>query len=329
MPEIRRDPVTERWVIISEARSGRPSEYRPGEAMAPLERCPFCPGHEAETPPTLLCSGTEAQWETRVFANRFPALRVEAERGITSTELYGRADGLGAHEVMVESREHDDEYATMSVARLQAVLQGWQSRVVDLARDERLAYATVFKNAGPQSGATLRHPHSQLIATPIVPPAVLERLDGAARFWRRTGHCVYCAMAEEAVLGAERLVWADAEVAVFCPYAPRVAFECTVQLRRHGSSFAAATGADLAAVARGMQRLFDALSRALPGVSYHMAIQADPLRAGPSAADHWYLEVLPVLSRQAAFEMASGMTIVSTPPEAAAKYLRSRLAEVP
>lgn len=304
-------------------------EYRPGEAMEPLRDCPFCPGHEEQTPPTLLATGDASGWETRVFANRFPALRVEAERGIVSTDLYGQADGLGAHEVMVESARHEDEYATLSAERFFAILSGWQARVVDLSRDERLAYATIFKNAGAQSGATLRHPHSQLIATPIVPPAVLERLDGAARFWRRTGRCVHCAVAEETERNGQRLVWADEEVMVFCPYAPRVAFECVVLPRAHDSSFAAADASELRAVGRGLQRLFTSLGQALPGVSYHMAIASAPLRSAPSAAEHWYVEVLPVLSRQAAFEMASGMTIVSTPPETAAAYLRARIAEQP
>jgi UDPglucose--hexose-1-phosphate uridylyltransferase len=329
MPELRRDPVTERWVIISEERRGRPSEYRPAEEFAPLAHCPFCPGHEAQTPPTLLSTPGPAGWQTRVFANRFPALRVEARSGITSTELYGHSDGLGAHEVMVESPLHSDEYATMDEAALLAVLTGWQSRVRDLSRDERLAYSTIFKNAGAQSGATLSHPHSQLIATPIVPPAVLDRLDGAARFWRRTGHCVYCAMAAEAERESGRLVWADARALVFCPYAPRVGFECIVLPRRHESRFEWADAETLAGVASAMVRLFGALRTALPRVSYHLAIQSAPLRSAPSSADHWYVEVMPVLSRHAAFEMASGMNIVSTAPETAAAYLRERLPETP
>lgn len=325
MPELRRDPVTERWVIISEERRGRPSEYRPSDDFAPLVTCPFCPGHEAQTPPTLLSTPGPQGWQTRVFANRYPALRVEARRGISSTELYGHADGLGAHEVMVESPLHSDDYATMDAGALLAVLTGWQSRVRDLAKDERLAYATIFKNAGAQSGATLSHPHSQLIATPIVPPAVLDRLDGAARFWRRTGRCVFCAMAEEAEQQSGRLVWANEQALVFCPYAPRVGFECIILPRGHESRFEQAEPSALTCVAEAMVRLFGALRTALPRVSYHLAIQSAPMRAAPSAADHWFIELMPVLSRHAAFEMASGMNIVSTAPETAAAYLRERL----
>jgi UDPglucose--hexose-1-phosphate uridylyltransferase len=325
MPELRRDPVTERWVIISEERRGRPSEYRPTEEFAPLAHCPFCPGQESETPPTLLSTQGATGWQTRVFANRYPALRVEARSGITSTELYGHSDGLGAHEVMVESPRHGDDYASMDAAALLAVLTGWQARMRDLSRDERLAHATIFKNAGAQSGATLSHPHSQLIATPIVPPDVLDRLDGSARFWRRTGHCVYCAMAAEAESSGARLVWSDAQAVVFCPYAPRVGFECIVSPRQHESRFEFASEAMLAGVAGAMSRLFGALREALPRVSYHLSIQTAPLRSAASASDHWYLEVLPVLSRHAAFEMASGMNIVSTAPETAAAYLRERL----
>jgi DegV family protein with EDD domain len=150
--------------------------------------------------------------------------------------------------------------------------------VRDLSRDERLAYATIFKNAGAQSGATLSHPHSQLIATPIVPPAVLDRLDGAARFWRRTGHCVYCAMAAEAERESGRLVWADARALVFCPYAPRVGFECIVLPRRHESRFEWADAETLAGVASALVRLFGALRAALSGA--RTALERTPDQLG-------------------------------------------------
>jgi UDPglucose--hexose-1-phosphate uridylyltransferase len=326
MPELRRDPLTGTWVVLAHERGARPTEYRLTDERTTLEDCPFCPGHEAATPRAIVEVPGPAGWLARVFANRYPALVVEATRAAEGVGVYDRMDGVGAHEVVVESREHDLRWHSLGAAGIQRVLELWQARLRDLSRDARLEHAVVFKNSGAQAGATLDHPHSQIVALPFVPPAAQTRLDRAATHHAWHGRCLLCDILRQERGAADRLVVEGALSAAWCPYASRVGFEVMVAPTVHESSFEASSARVIADVASTLGQLFAALHQTLPNVSYNIVVQGAPLRSSPLAHAHWYLEILPVLSRQAGFEWGSGMFINSTAPETAAGYLRERRA---
>ena len=174
--ELRTDPRTGRWVIISTERRKRPTDFRLESVhIAPDPACPFCEGHEQMTPSELLAhrrNGSHANgpgWDLRVVPNQFPVLRVEGNLDRQGEGLFDKMSGIGAHEVIIESPRHQDMLATMSDAAIEQVLWAFQERVRDLKQDRRFRYIIIFKNHGMGAGAALDHSHSQLIALPIVP----------------------------------------------------------------------------------------------------------------------------------------------------------------
>ena len=191
MPELRRDPVTGRWVIISTDRQKRPDDFHfERVTVAGREHCPFCPGHEAMTPPEVLAyrqpggQPNAPGWDVRVVPNKFPALQVEGTVDRLGDGMFDRMSGIGAHEVVIESTDHDKTFSTMAEQDIVRVLWAFRDRVHDLKNDIRFRYILLFKNHGAGAGATLEHGHSQLIALPIVPDFVREELDGAQRHYQ-------------------------------------------------------------------------------------------------------------------------------------------------
>src|SRR5580765_7276573 len=203
VPELRRDPVTGRWVIISTDRQKRPNDFRwEHAAILGREHCPFCPGHEALTPPEIFANRNGSTpngpgWDVRVVPNKFPALKVEGSLDRVGDGMFDRMTGIGAHEVIIETPDHDRPLAAMAESEIERVLWAYRERILDLQKDVRLKYILVFKNHGAAAGATLEHPHSQLIALPIVPDFVQEEIDGAREHFRVKERCVFCDLVQE------------------------------------------------------------------------------------------------------------------------------------
>ena len=197
MPELRKDPVVGRWVIISTERGRRPSDFPSQPVQAQGGNCVFCPHNESKTPPEILAirhPDSEANgpgWSLRVVPNKFPALRIEGELEPSGEGLYDRMNGVGAHEVVIETPDHTATLATLSPDAVADVLLAFRDRVVDLKKDPRFDYILVFKNHGAAAGASLEHPHSQLIATPIIPIMVSEELKGASEYYDMKERCVW------------------------------------------------------------------------------------------------------------------------------------------
>src|SRR5438128_2716409 len=199
MPELRRDPVVGRWVIVAPERADRPHALLRSQTDPDDEDgCPFCPGNEPMTPPELLArraAGTEPNrpgWTLRVVPNRFPALRTEERMTRSATGLYDAMAGVGAHEVIVETAEHRRPMPQQTAEQIEQVLRAAQERMLDLSRDVRLRSAIFFKNSGLAAGATLSHPHSQLLALPVVPLELQQELSGARRHFEEKERCIFC-----------------------------------------------------------------------------------------------------------------------------------------
>src|SRR5215831_5436796 len=227
MPELRKDPVAGRWVIISTDREKRPSDFRlERAAIIGREHCPFCPGHESFTPHEVLAyrqNGSAPNtpgWDVRVVPNKFPALQVEGTFDRVGEGMFDRMNGIGAHEVIVETPDHDRTLAAMSEPEIERVLWAYRERILDLKRDIRLRYILIFKNHGAAAGATLEHTHSQLIALPIVPDFVREEMDGARRHFAIKERCVFCDIARQDLADGRRLVFDNADIVALAPYAP-------------------------------------------------------------------------------------------------------------
>src|SRR5207237_97638 len=230
VPELRRDPVVGRWVIISSERSRRPSDF----ISKPPERrrgpCVFCAGQESRTPDEVWARRPAASapnspgWLVRVVPNKFPALRIEGELEPSGEGIFDRMNGVGAHEVVIETPEHGASLAGLSVDAVADVLFAFRERMLDLKKDPRFAYVLVFKNHGEAAGASLEHPHSQLIATPIIPIMVSEELAGSAQYYDMKERCVWCDMIRQERRGRGRLVVESPDFVSLAPFAPRFPF---------------------------------------------------------------------------------------------------------
>jgi UDPglucose--hexose-1-phosphate uridylyltransferase len=329
MPELRKDPVVGRWVIISTERARRPSDFA-GQPVTPAGGpCVFCEGHEAGTPPEILAGrpGGAAPngpgWTWRVVPNRFPALRIEGELEPAGDGVFDRMNGVGAHEVVIETPEHGASFATLSTDALADVLRAYRERLADLKKDPRFQYVLIFKNHGESAGASLEHPHSQLIATPIIPVMVAEELAGAARYWELKERCVWCdVLRQEARSGRRVVLEVDGFVAL-APFAPRFPFETWVLPARHRAAFEESDPAELRALAALLGEFFRRMGRVLGDPPFNFMLHTAPLRAPELPSFHWHLEIIPKLTRVAGFEWGSGFFINPMPPEDAAEALRA------
>lgn len=328
MADLRKDPVTGRWVIISTERQKRPSDfYVETVRTQPDASCPFCEGHEDKTPPEILAyrngsPGNSPGWEVRVVPNKFPALRVEGSLDREGEGLFDRMNGIGAHEVIIETPDHTQTLATLSEAAIEKVFWAWRDRALDLKRDIRLRQIVIFKNHGVTAGATLDHSHSQLIALPIIPREIAEELEGARRHFQQKERCVFCDLMRQELKDGTRVIAESADFLAVAPYAPRFPFETWLLPKKHRSRFEDATPAEFASLARMLKEMLQRMNATLLFPPYNLIVHSSPLQEEAGSFFHWHLEVMPKLTRVAGFEWGTGFYINPTGPEEAAEVLR-------
>ena len=327
MPELRKDPLHERWVIVSLERGRRPSELSSPRRVDP---CPFCPGNEHLTPPEIAADRepgslpNEPGWHVRVFPSKFPALCIEGDLRWRKRDLFDQMEGVGAHEVIVETPHHDLRTSEMPEEQLQRVIRMYRHRVADLYRDPRLQYVLVFKNCGPQAGASLQHPHSQVIATPVVPHEVQEELDSSRRYYQFTGRCLYCDLIEREVERGERLVYRDEHFVAVTAFAARFPFETWIFPRAHRACFAQISEEEVAGLAHVLRTVWERLDWIADRPPYNYLIHTAPRERDCmlERSFHWHLELIPRITRTAGFEWGTGFFINPISPEEAAGLLR-------
>ncbi|HHY46277.1 MAG TPA: galactose-1-phosphate uridylyltransferase [Firmicutes bacterium] len=340
MPELRKDIITGNWVIVATERAKRPENFSSKKEESGVQArpsykpdCPFCPGHEKETPPEVFSYRTPGTppdtegWRVRVVPNKFPALSLEGDLQECRHGLCVAMPAVGVHQVIIETPRHDASPAELAPGEFAEVLKTYRERYRTLAEaDPRLEYVLVFRNHGRPAGASLEHPHSQVSAMPFIPPVVEKELAGAHSYRTGTGRCVYCDIIKEEVENGERVVAVENGFVVLEPYASRVPFETWVLPEVHSSRFASQGDMELEQLALVMVRLLDALSRSLGDPAYNYVVHTAPCR-GNSADDyyHWHIEILPKLSIQAGFEIGTGMYINVARPEDTARFLRDAL----
>ncbi|HEY2151993.1 MAG TPA: galactose-1-phosphate uridylyltransferase [Vicinamibacterales bacterium] len=329
MPDLRKDPITGRWVIISTDRQKRPNDFRVESAtILGREHCPFCPGHEAMTPPEVLSYRTDGSspntpgWNVRVVPNKFPALQVEGSVDRQGEGMFDRMNGIGAHEVIIETPDHDRPLAMMTEQEIEQVFWACRERMLDLKRDFRLRYILIFKNHGAPAGATLAHPHSQLIALPIVPELVRREIDGARQHFQFKERCVFCDIVHQELADGRRVIEENADVVALAPYAPRFAFETWLLPKRHGSRFEEAERHQYASLARLLKSVLQRQNRALEVPPFNLVVHTSPFSEDVANEYHWHVEIMPKLTRVAGFEWGTGFYINPTSPEEAAQVLR-------
>jgi UDPglucose--hexose-1-phosphate uridylyltransferase len=332
MPELRKDPVVGRWVIISTERSRRPSALPSDLRVSADSFSPFAEGREDMTPPEVYAlrpQGGAANgpgWTVRVVPNKFPALEIEGQLDRRGEGLYDKMNGVGAHEVVIEGPDPERQLADQPVELIQQVLVAWRERMRDLRKDPRLRYALVFKNHGAGAGATLHHSHSQIIATPIVPRMVQEELDGARRYFELKERCVFTDMLDQEMSegNGRRMVSRSERFVAVAPFAPRFPFETWVlPVQRRAAFHMLQDAGEMRELAGILKDTLMRLDAALDHPPYNLVVHTAPLSDDDLPYYHWHIEIMPKLTRVAGFEIGSGFYINPTPPEDAAQYLRA------
>lgn len=328
MPELRKDPIIRRWVVIARERAKRPSDFSHKGIQEDDAFCPFCEGNEDKTPPEILAyrkAGTQPNkpgWRVRVISNKFPALRIEGDLAKRGIGMYDEMNGIGAHEVFVETPAHHRSSSSLKASELEEVIWAYRDRMVDLKKDRRLVYGLIFKNVGREAGASLTHTHSQLIATPFVPIRISEEIRGSKDYYSYRGRCIFCDMVREELSFKERIVAETAEFLSFGPFASRFPFETWIVPKKHFSHFEDSPKQVIEDFALILKKTITKLEIALEQAPYNYLIHSSPFDCDFLKEYHWHLEIIPRLTKVAGFEWGTGCYINPVSPEDASKYLR-------
>ncbi|MDP3722418.1 MAG: galactose-1-phosphate uridylyltransferase [Candidatus Omnitrophota bacterium] len=345
MPELRKDPLIGRWVIIATERARRPVDFiAPHDEPLPQADCPFCEGKEQDTPKEIMAiraNGSQADrpgWSVRVIPSIKPVLRIEGQLGRRAKGMFDLMDGIGAHEVIVETPHHIANAADLAVEQIHLSLQASMKRIADLQGDPRFRYGLWFKNYGQTAGAgRIQHARSQLIATPVTPLRVKEELLGARRYFEDKERCLLCDLLSQEQASPLRVVINSTHIVALCPFASRFPFELWILPKRHACDIGAITPQELEDLASVMKQVWTRLKSVLDDPPYNCLLHTAPFRHGRGKAGywktieddyHWHIELIPRLTRVAGFEWGSGFYINPTPPEEAAQYLRETPVEV-
>lgn len=330
MPELRKDPITGRWVIIAAERGKRPNDYRRPVESRRIDPsvCPFCPGREGETPSEIFAirpDGSLANspgWTVRAVPNKYPALRIEGDLNREGLGVYDKMNGVGAHEVIIETPNHHEDLVDLDEFRIADVLHVCQLRVNDLMNDERFRYVLLFKNQGEMAGASLEHAHTQLIATPVVPKLVLEELNGARYYYNHRERCIFCDIVRQEISDGERVVDQSSHFVALSPYAARFPFEVWIMPKQHQAAFRTIDDAQRVEFAGLLKRVLSRHKLALGNPAYNYMFHSSPFGLEKNPEYHWHLEIIPRLNSVAGFEWGTGFYINPTSPEESASVLR-------
>ncbi len=330
MPELRKDYVTDTWVVFSTVRSRRPTDFAGGKAPNNASACPFCYGHEHMTPPEILAYRKEGPrdspgWWIRCIPNKYPALMIEGEVHRRVNQIFHSVNGVGAHEIIIESPDHDGDLSEFSDFQVQEVITAYKQRYEDLRRDRRLKYILIFKNHGEKAGASLAHPHSQLIATPIVPRQIMEEVNAVNRHYEATGgSCIYCEIVETEAEEGKRVISENDSFIAISPYAARFPFESWILPKAHEMAFEDISDDERTPLVRILKNVLGRLRKVLNDPPYNYYIHTVPCDR-KEVRYHWHIEITPRVTEIAGFERGTGFYINPVMPEDAAAILTGKV----
>ncbi len=334
MPELRQNPITKDWVIFATERAKRPHEFiKPShnndKIPAHKPDCPFCLGNEEDLSIETFAirsddslSNADRRWCVRVVPNKYPALSATGDRIRKVDGIHRIVSGVGIHEVVVEHPQHNLTLALMTIEDVENILIAYRQRYIDIRKDPRIEAIIIFKNHGESAGTSIEHPHSQIAAIPVVPHQFRVRIDEAIRYFDDMGECVFCRNLQDELDTQERIVLESKHFVAFIPYAALSPFHLWIYPRRHASSFDSITDTELADLAYTLKTVLAKLYHGLNNPDYNYTIRSIPTDETYTEYFHWYLAIVPRVSKSAGFEIGSGMYINTSMPEDSAKFLR-------
>jgi len=328
MAELRRDPLSGRWVIMAVERASRPADFQLSRSERKATFCPFCAGNEDKTPPEIIALRSTGKgpdspgWWVRVVANKYPALAIEGDLGKRGVGVYDMMNGVGAHEIIIETPEHKVSVTGLTVDHFADVLRVYRDRLLSLREDRRFIYGLLFKNVGAEAGASIEHTHSQLVCTPVVPKRVLDEMRRCEEFYHYRGRCLLCDIVRQEREDGQRVVSETERFICFTPFASRLPFELCIIPKQHSTHFINTDDTAIADLAASLHGAVEKIEGVLGNPPYNYIFHSSPFNVGELEYYHWHLELMPRLTRLAGFEWGTEFYINPMLPERAARYLR-------
>lgn len=335
MSQMRKDVFSGRWVIVGEPDALRPADFQFKPFLREAVFCPFCESNEASTPPEVFAIRSPGAlpnhqgWAVRVVPSRPPRLQIEGELGRRAEGFHDLMNGVGAHEIVVETPRHDLSLQQLAVSEIANVIRAYAERIIDLHRDQRMRYVLAFKNHGVEAGArTISHSISQLMALPVTPRSIKNKLMVARSYYAEKERCIYCDVLQQELTERHRLVAENEDFAAFTPFASRFPFEISIFPKFHSTAFSEIGAAQTEKLAAILRDVLQKLDHTVGSPPYNLSLQDCP-RLRPKRGYwetiqqdfHWHLEILPQVGRISGFEWASGFFYNPVPPEMAARCL--------
>jgi len=329
MPEVRLNRITGDWVIIATERAKRPEEFAHKKEKKELpnhvESCPFCAGNENQTPPeTFRLQDKDGKWLVRSFHNKFSALDPDGEIVKNKTDFKQYISGVGLHEVIVETPEHNKTIALLPLKHVELVLNAYKNRLLTFYKDPRVEHVIIFKNHGEGAGTSLEHPHSQIVGTPVFPGQVMTRLEGAIRNYYYVDYreCIYCTYMKGEIAEEERIISENEFFVAFVPYAAISPFHTWIFPKRHSACFGETTQSEIEGLAQILKDVLIRLYVGLDNPDFNYVLRSLSASGAETKYFHWYISVVPRITQAAGFELGTGMFINTAMPEESARFLR-------
>lgn len=330
MSQLRQDPISGKWVVIATARGKRPDAFvgKPSEFTQSLHECPFENPFDQEHPPILrynrISESNTSEWALVVIPNKFPAF-TKGECNVSYDEgPYTFTNASGFHELFI-TRDHNRFIPDLTIEEISQLIQAYKERYRFISAQECINYVLVFHNHKHEAGASIAHPHSQLIATSVIPPDVLASSETAQKHFTELGECIYCRVIQYELEAQKRIVYENEKFVVLAPFASRIPFELRIYPKAHQYSFGALADEDLSFAGLALQAALRSLRVALGDPAYNFFIHSTPSHVDAKHY-HWHLEIVPKTAIWAGFEISTGMYISSLAPEDAASFLKEALA---
>ncbi|HWP95953.1 MAG TPA: galactose-1-phosphate uridylyltransferase [Syntrophomonadaceae bacterium] len=327
MPELRKDPVRNSWVIIATDQALKTTDFPINKNGVLVEGsqalCPFCPGNEAFTTPEISAyrrPGTEPNrsgWRVRTIPNKFSPFKLQGEFHLNHQGINTSNNGLGQHEVVIETPEHFLDFHQLSVEQITLVYRMLRERYRDLATDPRIKFIQIYKNRGIFAGASQTHSHSQVLALPMVP----DQFRGIGEYYQETGKCLICSILEQELSEQHRIIYESPSFILLCPYAARFSWETWIVPRGHQEHFGDMNDQQIDELAAIMKDFMSVLLTNLNDPSYNIIINSAPINGPESRGYHWFMEINPRLMVQNGLETSCNFYINPVSPELAATIL--------
>lgn len=327
MPELRQNRATKEWVIIATERAKRPEDFKIKVTKPGLpefkQECVFCPGNEDKTPPEIYrIGGSGKDWKVRVIPNKFAMLSLQSDYKVTTDGVFRSMGGYGHHEVLIETQKHNLTTALLPEKDIENIITAYKERYLAIAKDKKIKDIVIFKNHGESAGTSLEHPHSQIVGTPIVPHQVRARLEEAMRNYDDHNECIFCRMIEEEVKAKTRIIYENELFIAYTPYAALTPFHTWIFPKHHHATFSETHDKEFNDLANMLRIILRKFYFGLNNPDFNYVIRSAPTDGRGLAYFHWYISIIPRLTKSAGFELGSGMFINVSLPEENARFLR-------